>query len=39
MIFDIFFDGDRLDTVSSFLLGVSMAAYPITVAFAALWLV
>jgi hypothetical protein len=39
IIFDLIFDGDRINTVSSLLLGVSMAAYPITIAFCALWLV
>ena len=39
IIFDLIFDGNRLNTVSSLLLGASMAAYPITVAFCALWLI
>ncbi len=39
IFFDILFDGNRLNIISSFLLGVSMAAYPVTVVFCALWLV
>jgi hypothetical protein len=39
IIFDLFFDGNRINTLSSLLLGASLAAYPITVAFSSLWLI
>lgn len=37
--FDLFFDGNRITVISSFLLGVAMAAYPVTAPFAGFWLV